>query len=71
MGAALIVPVIALLVLGLIWVATAARRTRQAARDEATLPADPYERRQEERRRLEEEHADADPSRTSHPARRP
>jgi hypothetical protein len=71
MGAALIVPVIALLVLGLIWVATASKRARDAARADATLPDDPYERREEERRRLVQEHAEADPARTTHPARRP
>lgn len=71
MGAALIVPVIALLVLAVIWIATAAKRTRDAARDDATLPADPYERRAEEKRRLVQEHEDAAPERTTHPARRP
>ncbi|MDQ1745892.1 MAG: hypothetical protein QOD07_155 [Frankiaceae bacterium] len=71
MGAALIVPVVALLVLALIWIATAAKRTRDAARADATLPVDPYERRQEERRRLEQEHAEAQPENTTHPARRP
>jgi hypothetical protein len=71
MGAALILPVVVLLILALIWIATAAKRTRDAARDEATLPVDPYERRVEERRRLVQEHAEADPARTTHPARRP
>jgi hypothetical protein len=71
MGAALIVPVIALLVLAVIWIGFAAKRTREAARSDATLPVDPYERRQEERRRLVQEHVEADPARTTHPARRP
>ena len=71
MGAALIVPVIALIVLALIWIATAAKRTRDAAREEATLPLDPYERRQEELRRLVAEHEVAQPERPAHPARRP
>ncbi|MDQ1684553.1 MAG: hypothetical protein QOC82_1290 [Frankiaceae bacterium] len=71
MGAALIVPVVALLVLALIWIATAAKRTREAARAEATLPLDPYDRRQEELRRLKQEHEEADPANTTHPARRP
>lgn len=71
MGAALILPVVVLLVLALIWIGTAAKRTRDAARDEATLPLDPYERREEEKRRLVQEHAEADPERTVHPARRP
>ena len=71
MGAALIVPVIALLVLALIWIGTAAKRTRDAARAEETLPLDPYERREEERRRLVAEHEESDPARTTHPARRP
>ena len=71
MGAALILPVVVLLILAVIWIATAAKRTRDAARDEATLPLDPYERRQEEKRRLVQEHAEAEPERTAHPARRP
>jgi len=71
MGAALILPVVVLLILAVIWIATAAKRTRDAARDEATLPLDPYERRQEEKRRLVQEHAEAEPERTTHPARRP
>jgi hypothetical protein len=71
MGAALIVPVVALLALAMIWIVFAAKRTRDAARDDATLPVDPYERREEERRRLVQEHAEADPARTTHPARRP
>jgi len=71
MGAALIVPVIALLVLALIWIATAAKRTRDQTREDATLPLDPYERREEELRRLTAEHEAAQPERTTHPARRP
>jgi len=71
MGAALVFPVVVLLVLALIWIVTAAKRTRDAARDEATLPLDPYERRQEEMRRLVQEHEEAEPERTTHPARRP
>lgn len=71
MGAALIMPVIALLVLALIWILTAAKRTRDATREEATLPLDPYERREEELRRLVAEHDEAQPERTTHPARRP
>jgi hypothetical protein len=71
MGAALILPVVVFLVLALIWIGTAAKRTRDAARDEATLPVDPYARREEEMRRLEQEHAEADPALTTHPARRP
>jgi hypothetical protein len=71
MGAALILPVVVLLILAVIWIATAAKRTREAARDEATLPLDPYERRQEELRRLVQEHEEAEPERTTHPARRP
>ena len=71
MGAALILPVVVFLILGLIWVATAAKRTREQARDEATLPLDPYERRAEEKRRMIEEHEAADPVHTTHPARRP
>lgn len=71
MADALIVPLIALLILaaiGAVYFARAARR--QAAIDE-TLPDDPYARREEEVRRLEQAHAEARPWRTRHPARRP
>ena len=63
MGAALILPVVVLVMLAVIWIATAAKRTHDAARDEATLPADPYERRAEEKRRLVAEHEAAQPAR--------
>lgn len=71
MGAALILPVVFLLILAVIWIATAAKRTRDATREEATLPVDPYQRRQEELRRLVAEHEAAEPEHTTHPARRP
>lgn len=71
MGAALILPVVVLIVLALIWLATAAKRTRDQARADETLPVDPYERREEERRRMVAEHEEARPERTTHPARRP
>lgn len=71
MGAALILPVVVLLIFAVIWIATAAKRTHDAARDDATLPVDPYERRAEEKRRLVQEHEAAEPENTAHPARRP
>jgi hypothetical protein len=71
MGAALVAPVVALIVLGLIaslYFTGAARRRRRA---EETLPDEPYARRAEEARRLRADHAEADPARVTHPARRP
>lgn len=68
---ALVAPVVALIVLGLIaavYFTRAASRRRQA---EATLPDEPYARRAEEIRRLRADHAESDPSRVTHPARRP
>ena len=71
MGEFLVVPLAAFIILFLIFGISAIRKTRQAAKDEETLPVDPYERRREEVRRLKAEHAEADPERTQHPARRP
>jgi hypothetical protein len=67
----LVVPVVVFLILFTIWSISAAKKTKQAADADRTLPVDPYERRQEEIRRLKAEHAEADPARTEHPARRP
>lgn len=63
MGAALILPVVVLLILAVIWIVTAAKRTRDATHDDATLPVEPYARREEELRRLVREHEDANPAR--------
>lgn len=71
MGAALILPLVVLVMLAAVWVAFGARKTRQQAKLDDTLPADPYARRDEEVDRLRQEHAEADPARTEHPARRP
>ena len=71
MGAALVFPIVVVLGLLAIWLFFGARKTRQQAAADATLPHDPYERQQEEVRRLADEHAEADPARTTHPARRP
>jgi hypothetical protein len=71
MGAALIVPVVVVVMLLVVWVAFGARKTRQQAKLDETLPDEPYARRQEEIARLRDEHAEADPARTVHPARRP
>ena len=48
MGAALIAPVVAILVLLVIWFAFGARRAREQARRDETLPDEPYARREEE-----------------------
>jgi hypothetical protein len=71
MGAALILPVVVLVMLAVVWFAFGARKMRQQAKLDDTLPTDPYERRKEEVARLQQEHAEADPGRTEHPARRP
>ena len=71
MGAALILPVVVIVMLAVVWLAFGARKTRQQAKLDDTLPADPYARRQEEVTRLRQEHAEADPALTEHPARRP
>jgi hypothetical protein len=71
MGAALILPVVVLVMLAVVWVAFGARKTRQQAKLDDTLPVDPYARRREEVAQLQQEHAEADPALTEHPARRP
>lgn len=71
MGAALIIPLVVAVMLLAVWVTVGARKTRQQARLDETLPEEPYARRQEEIARLRREHAEADPASTEHPARRP
>jgi len=71
MGAALVAPVVALLVMGLIAALYFTRAASQRRRAEETLPDEPYARRAEEISRLRAEHTDADPARVTHPARRP
>jgi hypothetical protein len=71
MGAALIFPLAVLVLLLVIWFAFSAKKTRDQARDDATLPDHPAERREEELSRLRAEHAESDPTLTQHPARRP
>ena len=71
MGAALVAPVVALLILGLIAAAYFTRSAGKLRRAEETLPDEPYARRAEEVRRLREGHTEADPARVTHPARRP
>ncbi|HET6818473.1 MAG TPA: hypothetical protein VFH66_14690 [Mycobacteriales bacterium] len=71
MGAALIAPVVALLVLGLIAAAYFTRAASKRRRAEETLPDEPYARRAEEIRRLRTDHAESDPAHVTHPARRP
>jgi len=68
---ALIWPVVAIVVLLLLWFAFGAKKVRDQAKFERSLPDDPYERREAELDHLRREHADADPARTEHPARRP
>jgi hypothetical protein len=71
MGAALILPLVVLVMLAVVWLAFGARKTRQQAQLDDSLPVDPYARREEETSRLRQEHAEADPALTEHPARRP
>lgn len=71
MGEFIVVPIAAFIILFLVFGISAIRKTRQAVKDDETLPVDPYERRREEVRRLKTEHAEADPARTQGPARRP
>jgi len=70
MGAALIAPVVAILVLLVIWFAFGARRAREQARRDETLPDEPYARREEEASRLREHHAETRPADVD-PASRP
>jgi hypothetical protein len=71
MGAALILPVVVLVMLGIAWVIFVAGKHARARRAEATLPDEPYARRDEELRRLRADHAESDPSLVTHPERRP
>jgi hypothetical protein len=71
MGAALIVPVLAIIVAIAIWFVFAAGKTSKARKAEATLPDEPYARHDEEVRRLREEHAAASPTDTGRPDLRP
>jgi len=59
MGAALIIVPVFIVIAALIWVTVGAGKTSQARKAERTLPDEPDERRQEEIRRLKQEHADA------------
>jgi hypothetical protein len=71
MGAALVAPVVALIVLGLIAAFYFTRSASKGRQAEETLPDEPYARRQEEIRRLRTGHEESDPARVTHPARRP
>jgi len=71
MGAALVAPVIALMVLVLIGLVVFAGKSSRARRADETLPDEPYARREEEIRRLRQEHAESDPARVTHRSRRP
>ena len=71
MGAALVAPVVALMVLGLIAAWYFTRSASRGRRAEETLPDEPYARRQEEIRRLRVGHEESDPANVTHPARRP
>ena len=62
MGAALIVPVVAILMLLVVWFAVGARKTREQAKLDETLPDEPYARHDEEIRRLREQHEEAAPA---------
>lgn len=69
--AALTWPIIAIVILLALWFVFGAKKTRDQARMDRALPDDPYERREAELGHLRREHAEADPARTTHPARRP
>jgi hypothetical protein len=71
MGAALVAPVVALIVLGLIAAWYFTRSASKQRRAEETLPDEPYARRQEELNRLRSSHEESDPARVTHPERRP
>jgi cbb3-type cytochrome oxidase subunit 3 len=71
MGAALIVPIVAILMLAVVWFVYGAKRTRDQAKLDASLPDEPRGRRAAELDQLRTEHAEADPALTQHPARRP
>jgi len=70
MGAALIVPVVAILMLLVVWFVVGAQKTREQARRDETLPDEPYARRDEEVRRLREDHAEMQPPAEAEPTRR-
>lgn len=61
MGAALIVPVLAIVAALAIWLVFAVGKTSRARKAEETLPDEPYARHDEELRRLREEHAATTP----------
>jgi hypothetical protein len=71
MGAALIFPLAVVIILLVCWFVFGAKKTRDQARSDRTLPVDPAERRDEELARLRAEHSESDPALTQHPARRP
>ena len=71
MGAALIVPVLAIMAAAVIALFFFAGKTSQARRAEETLPDEPYARREEEVRRLRQDHEESRPERVLHPERRP
>ena len=68
---ALFWPLMVVVGLAILWFVFGATKTRNQAKVEEELPTDPYARRQDEVARLREEHRQADPSLTKHPARRP
>lgn len=71
MGAALVFPIVVVVMLLAVWLLFGARKTRQQAERDESLPVEPYARRAEEARRLRQDHSEADPALTEHPARRP
>ena len=70
MGAALIVPVVAILMLLVVWFTVGARKVRQQAKADESLPDEPYARRDEEARRMREHHAELQPEANIEPNRR-
>jgi hypothetical protein len=71
MGEFFVAPLIILVIAGLIWGFLFLGRTSKARRAEDSLPDEPYARREEEARRLRQEHEEARPERVTHPERRP
>lgn len=71
MGEFLIAPLVILAIALAIWLFFFVGKTSKARRDEETLPVEPYARREEELRRLKQDHAESQPENVTHPARRP
>jgi hypothetical protein len=71
MGEFLVVPVVVVVMLAVVWALYFGRSVRREREHLDTLPDEPYARRQQEIADLRAEHAQTDPAKTTHPARRP